>query len=159
MLILTLLFVVSCTQNGQIIEPPKEESDVVIPPCSYYLKVGSYDGDAEDIAKKMAYDVLNERDSRIKLEHLEVDATPYMNFKTNPPSPAEGEIVYHMLDGEGVEMVESSEVVMVRVSPDFYVEFNVTSCATYNDGSKHLGCTSNLHFANGEIFIQFGNPC
>tara|TARA_Y100000310_G_C20497656_1_gene722352 strand:+ start:275 stop:880 length:606 start_codon:yes stop_codon:yes gene_type:complete len=141
----------------------EDSSDVVtIPHCKYYLKVGSYDGSAEDVAPEVAYNILKERDSRIKMEHLEVDTTPYVSFKTDPPSPAEGEIIYPLLkrDGEAESInVESSGVVLVRISTDFYNEFQEDGCATYNNENQDGSCISDLHFANGEVFIEFGNPC
>lgn len=141
----------------------EDTSDLVtIPHCKYYLKVGSYDRNTEDVAQEVAYNILKERDFRIKMEHLEVDTTPYVSFKTDPPSPAEGEIIYPILkrSGEAESInVESSEVVLVRISPDFYNEFQENGCATYNDESQDGSCISDLHFANGEVFIEFGNPC
>lgn len=150
----------ACTPD---LEKKEGIGEIIIPPCIYYQKVGTYNGNALDIVKETAFNILKTRDSRISVDYLEVDSMPYVSFRTDPPTRATGDILYPIFHRSGLEeniLVSASEVIVVKVSSEFYNTYgNELFCTTWQDEGKDGKCVDNLHFANNKVFIVFRNPC
>lgn len=130
---------------------------------SAVMRVGTYK-ETDDI-EQVALNILQKRNPRVSPEYLEVVKTPFMNFTTNPPTPAMGETIRTMLHPDGsVETygVESSQTTIIKLTPAFYntyysrIEDN-PDCKGYRPIDN--SCIGPLEFTKVDVLMGISYPC
>ena len=130
---------------------------------SAVMRVGTYK-ETDDI-EQVALTILQKRNPRVSPEYLEVVKTPFMNFTTNPPTPAKGETIRTLLRADGsVETygVESSETTIVKLTPAFYNTYysrmeDNPDCKGYRPIDNT--CIGPLEFTKGDVLMGILYPC
>ena len=130
---------------------------------SAVIRIGTYN-DTDDI-KQVALTILQKRNPRIAAEYLEVEKTPFMNFTTDPPTPAKGETMRTLLRPDGsIESysVESSQTVLVKIKSNFYNTYysrmeDNPDCKGYRPIDN--SCIGSLEFTKRDVLMSILYPC